>query len=117
MRWSADPYVREIARLVSERGTEIPLDREDVYDYLPGEPLAFKSLPQAMGDDVAAATLPVFITGTVVFAFRPEGESGGTTSTRSGARTRRRKDWTFPLSRHCKCARARSKLPRRRLSF
>ena len=26
MRWSADPDVREIARLVGERGTEIPLD-------------------------------------------------------------------------------------------
>jgi hypothetical protein len=39
MRWSADPGVREIARLVSERGTEIPLDPEDVYDYLPGATL------------------------------------------------------------------------------
>jgi hypothetical protein len=68
--------------------------------------LAFKSLAQAMGDDVATATLPVFITGTVVFVFRPECESGGTTSTRSRARTRRQEDWTFPLSRHCKCARA-----------
>jgi hypothetical protein len=27
-----------------------------------------------MGDDVAAATLPVSITGNLVFAFRPEGE-------------------------------------------
>jgi hypothetical protein len=72
-RWPADPDIREIAQLVSERGTEIPLDPEDVYDYLSGAALAFKSLPQAMGDDVAAATLPVSITGTLVFAFRPEG--------------------------------------------
>ena len=27
-----------------------------------------------VADDVAAATLPVFITGNLVFAFRPEGE-------------------------------------------
>ena len=99
MRWSADPDVREIARLVSERGTEIPLDPQNVYDYLPGAALAFKSLPQAMGDDVVAAMLPVFITGTMVFVFRPECESGGTTSTRSRVRTRRQEDWTFRLAR------------------
>ena len=44
MRWSADPDVREITPLVSERGTEIPLDPQNVYDYLPGAALAFKSL-------------------------------------------------------------------------
>ena len=73
-RWPADADVREIARLVSERETEIPLDQQDVYDYLSGAALGFKSLPQAMGDDLAAATLPVFITGTLLFAFRPEGK-------------------------------------------
>jgi len=73
-RWPTDADVREIARLASERGTEIPLDQEDVYDYLSGAALGFKSLPQALGDDLAAATLPVFITGTLLFAFRPEGK-------------------------------------------
>lgn len=33
---------------VSKRGTEILLDPKDVYDYLSGAVLAFKSLPQAM---------------------------------------------------------------------
>lgn len=33
---------------VSKRGTEILLDPKDVYDYLSGAALAFKSLPQAM---------------------------------------------------------------------
>jgi hypothetical protein len=73
-RWPTDADVREIARLASERGTEIPLDQEDVYDYLSGAALGFNSLPQALGDDLAAAPLPIFITGTLLFAFRPEGK-------------------------------------------
>ena len=73
-RWPTDADVREVARLVSERGTEIPLAQEDVYDYLSGSALGFKSLPEALGDDLAAATLPVFITGTLLVAFRPEGK-------------------------------------------
>lgn len=39
-----------------------------------GAALGFKPLPQALGDDLAAATLPVFITGTLLFAFRPDGK-------------------------------------------
>lgn len=45
----------------------------DVYDYLPGAALGFKSLPQVTGDDMAAATLPPFITGALLFPYRPEG--------------------------------------------
>jgi hypothetical protein len=90
-RWPADTDVREIARLASGRGTEIPLDQQDVYDCLSGAALGFKSLRQAMGDDFAAVTLPVFITCTLLVAFRPEGESGGTTLTKSGKRTSRLK--------------------------
>lgn len=33
---------------VSKRGTQILLDPKEVYDYLSGAGLAFKSLPQAM---------------------------------------------------------------------
>ena len=73
-RWPTDADVREIARLVSQSGTEIPLDEADVYDYLSEAALGFKPLPQAMGDDMAAATLPLFVTGTLLFAYRPEGK-------------------------------------------
>jgi len=73
-RWPTDADVREIARLVSEGGTEIPLDGADVYDYLSGAALVFKPLPQAIGDAMAAATLPVFITGTLLLVYRPEGK-------------------------------------------
>jgi hypothetical protein len=72
-RWPTDADVREIARLLSESGAEIPLDEADVYDYLSGAALGFRPLPQVMGDDMAAATLPLFITGTLLFAYRPEG--------------------------------------------
>ena len=73
-RWPTDADVREIARLVSERGTEVKVDQADVYDYLSGAVLGFQSLPEALGDDVAAVTLPVLITGSILFTFRPKGQ-------------------------------------------
>jgi hypothetical protein len=72
-RWPTDADVQEIARLVNERGTEVKLDQADVYDYLSGAALGFRSLPDALGDDVAAVTLPVLITGSMLFMFRPKG--------------------------------------------
>jgi hypothetical protein len=73
-RWPTDADVREIARLVSERGTEIKVDEAAVYDYLSGAALGFQALPEVLGDDMAAATLPVLITGSMLFTFRPEGQ-------------------------------------------
>ena len=73
-RWPTDADVREIARLVSERGTEVKVNQADVYDYLSGAALGFQSLPEALGDDVAAVTLPVLITGSILFTFRPKGQ-------------------------------------------
>jgi hypothetical protein len=73
-RWPTDADVQEIARLVNERGTEVKLDQADVYDYLSGAALGFRSLPDALGDDVAAVTLPLLITGSMLFMFRPKGE-------------------------------------------
>jgi hypothetical protein len=73
-RWPTDADVREIARLTAERGTEIKVDQADVYDYLSGAVLGFRPLPEAFGDDVAAATLPLMITGSMVFMFRPDGQ-------------------------------------------
>ena len=73
-RWPTDADVREIARLVGERGTEIKVDGAAVYDYLTGAALGFQPLPEVFGDDMAAATLPVLITGSMLFTFRPEGQ-------------------------------------------
>lgn len=72
-RWPTDADVREVARMVAERGTEVKLDQAEVYDYLSAAALGFQPLPVALGDDVAAATLPLLITGSMLFTFRPEG--------------------------------------------
>lgn len=73
-RWPTDADVREIARVVAERETQVQLDQADVYGYLSGAALGFKSLPEALGGDVAAATLPVLITGSMLFTFKPRGQ-------------------------------------------
>jgi hypothetical protein len=72
--WPTDADIHEIARLVAERGTEIKVDQADVYDYLSGAALGFQPLPEVFGDDMAAATLPVLITSSMLFTFRPEGQ-------------------------------------------
>jgi hypothetical protein len=68
-------YGRSRASLASAEPRS--LDQEDVYGYLSGAAHGFKSLPQAIGDDLAAATLPVFITGTLLFASGPRGKVVG----------------------------------------
>jgi hypothetical protein len=73
-RWPTDADAHEIARLVAERGTAVKLNQADVYDYLSGAALGFGSLPEVLGDQVAAATLPLLITGSLLFTFRPDGQ-------------------------------------------
>jgi len=73
-RWPTDDDVREIARLVEERETELPLDRADVYEYLEDAALGFHPLPEALNGDVTDAALPVLITASMLFAFRPQDE-------------------------------------------
>jgi hypothetical protein len=72
-RWPTEADVREIARLVAERETEVELDKDDVYNYLSGAALGFQPIAQALGSDMAGATLPVLITGSLLFTFRPKG--------------------------------------------
>jgi hypothetical protein len=42
--------------------------------YLSGAALAFEPLAETLGSDLAAATLPVLITGSMLFTFRPRGK-------------------------------------------
>jgi hypothetical protein len=70
-RWPTDADVREIAGLVAARETEVRLSQADVYDYLSAAALGFQPLPEALGDDAPAATLPLLITGSMLFTFRP----------------------------------------------
>jgi hypothetical protein len=71
-RWPTDADVREIARLVEERETDLPLDQADVYAYLSDAALGFQPLAHALDGDATAATLPVLITASMLFTFRPQ---------------------------------------------
>jgi hypothetical protein len=75
-RWPTDDDVREIARLVEEQETELPLDRADVYEYLADAALGFRPLPEALNGDVTDVALPVLIAASMLFAFRPPGQGG-----------------------------------------
>lgn len=70
--WPTDDEVREIARFVEEQEVELPLDRADVYQYLSDAALGFQPLPEALNGDVTDATLPVLITASMLFTFRPQ---------------------------------------------
>jgi hypothetical protein len=74
-RWPTDADTREIARVVAEHQTRVPLSQADVYDYLSGTALGFKPLPETLGDDAAAAVLPVLITGSMLIIFKPKGKN------------------------------------------
>jgi hypothetical protein len=73
-RWPSEADVHEIARVVVEHESEVQLDQTDVYNYLSGAALGFQPLPEALGDDMAAATLPLLITGSMLFTFKPKGQ-------------------------------------------
>jgi hypothetical protein len=73
-RWPTDGGILEIGRLVEERETELPLGRADVCSYLSDAALGFRPLSEAFDTDAAAATLPVLITASMLFTFRPEGQ-------------------------------------------
>jgi len=44
-----------------------------VYDYLSGTALGFQPLPESLGEDMAPVILPVLITGSTLFTFKPTG--------------------------------------------
>jgi hypothetical protein len=71
-RWPTDADLREIARLVAERETEVRLNQEDVYGYLSAVALGFQPLTDEFGDNLAAAMLPVLVTGSMLVTFRPQ---------------------------------------------
>jgi hypothetical protein len=72
-RWPTDADVRQIARNTVRQETRLPLGEDDVYDYLSRAALGFRPLPEALDSDEGAVTLPVLITGSLLFTFRPHG--------------------------------------------
>ena len=71
--WPTEADVREIARIIAEREKLIDLSQADVDAYLSDAVLGFRPLEEALGDAEKAATLPLLITGSMLFRFRPEG--------------------------------------------
>jgi len=71
-RWPTDSDVRQIAENTAGQETRLDLDADEIYDYLSKSALGFRPLPEALGSDAAAATLPVLITGSMLFTFRPK---------------------------------------------
>lgn len=72
--WPTNTDARQIAENVARQETRLDLDADEVYDYLSKSALGFRPLPEALGSDVPSATLPVLITGSMLFTFRPEGQ-------------------------------------------
>jgi hypothetical protein len=73
-RWPTDADVRDIARRVAGKKTEFELSEDDVYAYLSRAALGSEPLGEAFGSDDKAASLPVLITGSMLFRFRPRGQ-------------------------------------------
>jgi len=71
--WPTDADLRQIARNGVRGETRLHLDQEEIYHYLSDAALGFKPLAEALGSDEAAATMPVLITGSMLFTFRPRG--------------------------------------------
>lgn len=71
-RWPTDADVRQIAENVAQQETRLDLKADEIHDYLSKSALGFRFLPEALGSDVPAATLPVLITGSMLFTFRPK---------------------------------------------
>jgi hypothetical protein len=72
-RWPTEADLRQIARNGVRGETRLDLDQEQIYQYLSGAALGFKPLAEALGSDEAAATMPILITGSMLFTFRPRG--------------------------------------------
>jgi hypothetical protein len=73
-RWPTDADILQIARLVAERETRLDLAGPEVYDYLSRAALGFGPLDVAFDAIELAATMPVLITGSMLFTFRPRGK-------------------------------------------
>jgi hypothetical protein len=73
-RWPTDADIRETARLVVERETRLDLAEPEVYDYLSQAALGFEPLDVAFDAVELAATMPVLITGSMLFTFKPSGK-------------------------------------------
>jgi hypothetical protein len=73
-RWPTEADMDQIAHNTAENETRLDLREADIRNYLARAVLGFEPLEQALGSVEAAASLPVLITGSMLFIFRPRGE-------------------------------------------
>jgi hypothetical protein len=73
-RWPTEADVDQIAHNTAENETRLDLHEADIRNYLGRAVLRFEPLDQALGSVEAAASLPVLITGSMLFIFRPRGK-------------------------------------------
>lgn len=73
-RWPTDADLRQIARNAVREETRLTLREEDIYNYLARAALGYEKLEDALGSPEAAASLPVLITASLLFTFRPRGK-------------------------------------------
>jgi hypothetical protein len=75
MRWPSDVVVQRIAHNAASAETRLDLSESDIYNYLSRGVLGFENLDEALGSVEAAASLPVLITASMLFTFRPQGQT------------------------------------------
>jgi hypothetical protein len=73
-RWPTDADVRQIALNAARQETRMELDESEFYDYLSGTALGFQPLEDSLGGPEAAAMLPVLLTGSLLFTFKPQAQ-------------------------------------------
>jgi hypothetical protein len=73
-RWPTDADVHQIAHNTAENETRLNLPETDIRNYLSRAVLGFEPFDRALGAVEAAASLPVIVTGSMLFIFRPRGQ-------------------------------------------
>jgi hypothetical protein len=74
MRWPTDANLRKIAGNVANAETRLELHESDIYEYLSRAVLGSERPDEVFPSAEAAFTLPVLITASMLFTFRPQGQ-------------------------------------------
>jgi hypothetical protein len=73
-RWPTDADVRQIARSTVEGETRLELREADICDYLTRAVLGTEPLEAVFPSVASAYSLPILVTGSLLFMFRPKGQ-------------------------------------------
>lgn len=73
-RWPTDANLRKIARNTVGAETRLELDESDIYEYLSRVIFGPKRLDELFTSGQSAYILPILITASMLFTFRPKGQ-------------------------------------------